>query len=153
MNNALAFDDSAKGLSPEQGQRPNFWMTSAWNPLCAELVNLCICVWRGFAGLHSAWSCKIAHWQTQLPAALCQNVLLMICTSFWSCTLQLVCIEDWKLIGASPAWCQLCSLMVFKHITQTFKYGNATCFKWPWWAQLHFYELAVEGCKYGMLRC
>ena len=151
MNNALAFDDSAKGLSPEQGQRPNFWMTSAWNPLCAELVNLCICVWRGFAGLHSAWSCKIAHWQTQLPAALCQNVLLMICTFFWCRTLQLVCIQDWKFAQAQPGANYVVSW--FKHMIQTFKYGNATCFKWPWRAQLHLYEFAVEGCSYCKLRC
>ena len=113
----------------------------------------------------SKWSPKIFHipetmrWVREAqdefvwPVALCQKVLLMLCTSFWQPTLQRACIEDWKLIGASPAWCQVCSFMIFKHITQTLKYGNAKSFKWPWWAQLHFYEFAVEGCRYGMLRC
>ena len=51
MNNALAFNNSAEGLSPEQWQSPSFQMTSAKNPLCAELVTLRICVWRGIARL------------------------------------------------------------------------------------------------------
>ena len=50
-----------------------------------------------------AQSCKVVHWHKELPVELCQNVLLMICTSFWRRILQRACIEYWKLIGASAA--------------------------------------------------
>ena len=88
MNKALAFNDSTEGLSPEQGQSPNFQMTSARDPSCAALVVLHKCVWRGIARFDLAWLCRVVHWQTELAWCIVIDLFLQHalpwCESEWS---------------------------------------------------------------------